>query len=131
MVDKGAIERSPLENYAHQVIGAAIEVHRTLEPGFVESVYEQALAVEMTLRHLPFVQQYPVSISYKGRAVGDSRLDFLIGDCLIVELKAVESLLPIHKAQVISYLRTTGLTLGLLINFNVEILKNGIKRIIL
>ena len=70
-------------------------------------------------------------MTYKGHTVGENRLDFLIGDCLIVELKAVESFLPIHRAQIISYLKATNLTLGLLINFNVEMLKQGIKRIIL
>lgn len=125
------MERSPLETYAHQIIGAAIEVHRALGPGFLETVYEQALAVEMNIRGIPFIQQYPVSINYKGKAVGEGRLDFLAGSCLVVELKAVETLLPVHKAQVISYLKTTGLSLGLLINFNVEILRHGIKRVIL
>jgi GxxExxY protein len=83
------------------------------------------------LRQIPFVRQKAVSIVYKGQSVGESRLDFLVGGCLIVELKAVEALAPIHQAQIISYLKATGLVLGLLINFNVPLLKDGIRRVIL
>ena len=123
--------RPKLEQYAHDVIGAAIAVHRELGPGYLESVYEEALGIEFDHGGIPYKRQHPVSVTYRGHVVGENRLDFLVGDCLIVELKAVESLLPIHRAQVISYLKAMDLTLGLLINFNVEILKQGIKRIIL
>jgi len=116
---------------ARQVIGAAIEVHRALGPGFLESVYEEALCVELGLRRIPFARQVAVGVAYKGTAVGESRLDLLVGGRLIVELKAAESLLPIHSAQVLSYLRATGNQLALLINFNVPVLKGGIKRIVL
>jgi GxxExxY protein len=120
-----------LDDFAHAVIGAAIEVHRHLGPGFLESVYEEALAVEFNLRGIPFERQKPVRIMYKGHDVGEGRLDFLVGECLIVELKAVDTLASIHFALVISYLKSTGSQLGLLINFNVRVLKDSIKRIVL
>jgi GxxExxY protein len=116
-----------------QIIAAAIEVHRVLGPGFLESVYEEALAVELTLRGLRFVRQCEISVAYKGRDIAVSRLDFLVGDkptAVVVELKAVDAILPIHKAQVISYLRVTNLKLGLMINFNVTVLTQGINRIV-
>ncbi len=113
------------------VIGAAIEVHRVLGPGFLESVYQEALGVELHLRRIPFISQAVVAVNYKGAKVGEGKLDFLVGNSLIVELKAVENLAPIHEAQVISYLKMTGHPLALLINFNVSLLKNGIRRIIL
>lgn len=120
-----------VERYAHEVIGTAIEAHRVLGPGFLESVYEEALDVEMKLRGMPFQRQVPFTIHYKKHDVGEGRLDFLVGGCLVVELKTVDAFGPIHMAQVLSYLKATGHTLGLLINFNVPILKNGVKRIIL
>ena len=119
------------DDLAHRVIGAAIEVHRHLGPGYLESVYEEALALELGLRGIAFERQKPIGVAYKGHAVGESRLDLLVGGCLVVELKAVEALAPIHQAQVISYLKATGLKLGLLINFNVPVLKSGIRRVIL
>jgi GxxExxY protein len=124
-------QRAELESLAHRVIGAAIEVHRSLGPGFLEAVYEQALAIEFELGGIRFERQYPVGVSYKGRLVGEGRLDFLVDTQLVVELKAVDMLLPIHKAQVISYLKLVKRPLGLLINFNVQVLKQGVKRIIL
>lgn len=117
---------------SYQVVGAALEVHKTLGPGFLESVYEEALCVELRMRNIPYQQQYPVAVQYKDHAVGESRLDLLVGDSLVVELKAVEKFAPIHTAQILSYLKATELRLGLLINFNVVVLKqHGIKRIIL
>jgi GxxExxY protein len=124
-------DRRLLDDLAHAVIGAAIEVHRCLGPGYLESVYEEALALELQSRDIPFEKQRPVSVNYKGHPVGEGRLDFLVGGALIVELKAVDALAPIHKAQVLSYLRTTGLHLGLLLNFNVAVLRDGIQRVIL
>jgi GxxExxY protein len=119
-----------LDKLAHAVIGAAIEVHRHLGPGYLESVYQAALEVELKLQGIPFEPQKPVGVSYKGHPVGDGRLDFLVSDMLVVELKAVDELADVHKAQVISYLKATRLHLGLLINFNVTVLKNGVKRVI-
>ena len=97
-------------------------------PGFLESVYEGALAIELNLRNVPFERQSKIALQYKGQAVGEGRLDFLVGGCLVVELKAVDLLNPIHCAQVISDLKVLKVPLGLLINFNEPILKTGIKR---
>ena len=116
---------------ARAVIGAAIEVHKLLGPGFLESVYEEALAVELDIRGVAFERQRPVSITYKGRHVGQARLDFFVADELVVELKAVDALAGVHTAQVISYLTALGKPLGLLINFNVPLLKQGIRRVVL
>ncbi len=120
-----------LDYFVHNVIGAAIEVHRLLGPGFLESVYKEALSIELKLRGIPFTRQVVVGVNYKDHIVGKGKLDLLIGGQLIVELKAVEVLAPIHSAQLLSYLKTTGCHLGLLINFNTAILRNGIRRIIL
>jgi GxxExxY protein len=116
---KGNMNREPNEEvnrWSHEVIGAAIEVHRILGPGYLEALYEEALAVEFEARDIPFVRQSILTVTYKSRLIGESRLDFLVGDRLVVELKAVETLLPIHSAQVLSYLKATRLSLGLLIN---------------
>jgi GxxExxY protein len=115
---------------AHAAIGAAIEVHRSLGPGFLESVYEAAVVAEFRIRGIPFEQQKPVPLLYKGEPIGLHRLDLLVGERLIVELKAVDILAPIHFAQMISYLTATQLTLGLLINFHVPALKQGIHRVV-
>jgi GxxExxY protein len=119
-----------VDERAHAVIGAAIEVHRHLGPGFLESVYEHALAVELKLRNVHVEQQVPIPIVYKGRRVSEARLDLLVGGDLVVELKAVDALLPIHTAQVMSYLRAGSFQLGLLINFNVTLLRDGVRRIV-
>jgi GxxExxY protein len=118
------------DRLAHEVIGAAIEVHRELGPGFLESVYEEALCVELKLRGIPFVRQAVISVVYKGHPVGKGRIDLIVGGTIIVELKTVDSFSPIHMAKTISYLKTKGLQLGLLINFNVVTLKDGIKRVV-
>ena len=123
--------RKELDELGQQVIGATIEVHRHLGPGYLENVYEEAMAIEFGLRGISFERQVPVSLDYKGHKVGEGRLDFLVNGELLVELKAVETLVPLHKAQVISYLRATGLHLPLLIDFNVLALRAGIRRIVL
>jgi len=120
-----------IDKIAHEVIGAAIEVHRLLGPGYLETVYEEAMVVELGLRQIPFERQRGVAVDYKGRAVGEARLDLIVDGCLVVELKAVDALAPIHIAQVMSYLKATRLPLGVLINFNVPVMKDGIKRIVL
>ena len=119
-----------LDTLAHRVIGAAMEVHRVLGPGFLESVYEDALCVELTLRGIPFERQAAVGVEYKGTKIGEARLDLLVARSLVVELKAVETLAPIHLAQTLSYLKATKLSLGLLLTFNVSELRRGIKRVI-
>jgi GxxExxY protein len=113
------------------VIGAAMEVHRVLGPGYLENIYEEALAIEMAKRKIAFERQKIIHITYDGQLIGESRLDFLVEGRLIVELKSVETFAPIHTARVISYLKMTKHKFGLLINFNVPILKQGIKRIAL
>jgi GxxExxY protein len=120
-----------LDLVAKAVIGAAIEVHRHLGPGFLESVYEEALSVELGLRRIRFERQKPISVQYKGQSVGDARVDLWVDDLLIVELKALDRILPIHQAQLISYLKAGALPLGLLINFNEKLLRNGIQRIVM
>jgi len=114
-----------------QVVDAALEVHRNLGPGFFESVYEEALAVELHLRKVPFERQVPIGVNYKGFSVGESRLDLLVDKCLVVELKAVEYIAPVHVAQALSYLKASRLTLALLMTFNVRILRQGIRRVVL
>ena len=121
---------SEIDALARTVIGAAIEVHRVLGPGYLESVYEEALSTELGLHRIAFDRQRPFSLNYKHHRVGEGRMDFLVGGCLVVEIKAVERLLPIHRAQGMSYLKATKGKLGLLINFNERILKSGIQRII-
>lgn len=116
---------------ARKVIGAAIEVHRELGPGYLESVYEEALIIELGLRDIPFERQKTFALDYKGHSVGQGRMDLLIDNKLVVELKAVQALTPIHHAQVLSYLKANKLQLGLLLNFNVPLLKKGIQRVIL
>lgn len=115
---------------SHEVIGAAIEVHRVLGPGYLEAIYEEALCIELQSRGIPFSRQVTFGVDYKGHRVGESRLDLLVGECLVVELKAVDSLMSIHTAQALSYLRATGRELALLINFNVPVLKDGIRRVV-
>ena len=102
-----------------------------LGPGFLESACEHALCVELGLRNLAYRRQVPIVVGYKGHVVGESCLDLLVAEQLVVELKAVESLAPIHWVQVRSYLKATGCLLGLLINFNVPVLLRGVRRIIL
>jgi GxxExxY protein len=120
-----------IDRLAYAVIGCALEVHRALGPGFLESVYEEALCLELQRQGIPFVRQQETSIKYKGDPVGIGRVDILVENQLIIELKAVDALAPIHKAQVLSYLRMTGCKLGLLINFNVVLLRQGVERVVL
>lgn len=114
-----------------RVIGACIEVHRVLGPGLLESAYEECLRYELIQVGLNFEQQKPLPVVYKGTRLDCGyRLDFVIENKLIIELKAVAALAPIHEAQLLTYLKLSRLSLGLLINFNVPILKSGIKRIV-
>ena len=113
------------------MIGAAIEVHRALGPGLLESVYEVALAEELRAREIPFERQKPVPIRYKGLILEPGlRLDLVVGGELIVEVKSVEQLNDVHAAQLLTYLRMTGCPVGLLLNFNVAVLRHGLKRMI-
>lgn len=113
-----------------QVIGAAIEVHRDLGPGLLESAYQQALEHELTLRGVRFEAQRVCSVTYKGIVIdGAYRIDLLVDGRLVVELKAVDALADIHEAQVLTYLRFSGCRVGLLINFRSRMLKNGLQRL--
>lgn len=120
----------PIDNkLTFSVIAAAMEVHSQLGPGMLESVYQHCLGEEFRLRKIPFLSQEALEVSYKGKLLDKVLiLDFLIADQLIVEIKAIETILPVHEAQLVSYLRMAEKPLGLLINFNVASLKDGIKR---
>lgn len=116
---------------ATEVIGAAIEVHRILGPGLLESAYRDCLVHELHLRKIHFESEVPLAVEYKGLVVGQAyRADLLVGQKVLVELKTVEALQPVHKAQLLTYLRLAHRKLGLLINFNVSILKDGVKRVV-
>ena len=116
---------------SHQIIGAAIEVHRLIGPGLLESVYEAALCRELRLKGLTVDRQVSVPVNYKGEVLDcHVKLDLLVGGRVIVEVKAVETLIYVHKAQLLTYLRLQNLWLGLLINFNVEVLRNGVRRVL-
>lgn len=119
-----------LDQFARSVIGAAIEVHRHLGPGFLEAVYEEAMLVELASRGLSVRRQVPIQLAYKGQTLPGAQLDLLVEDVLVVELKAVEALSSLHVAQVLSYLKAGAFQLGLLINFNVPLLRDGIRRVI-
>ena len=121
-----------INELTEQVIGAAIEVHRELGPGLLESAYQRALAHELRLRKLPFEEQRVCALRYKDLLIDDAyRLDFLVAQKVVVELKAVDSLLDVHEAQVLSYLHFTRCRIGLLLNFRSPTLVRGIKRLAL
>ena len=115
-----------------EIIGAAIEVHKQLGPGLIESAYETCLAQEMSLRGIAFERQKPLPLTYKGTKLDCGyRLDFLVEGLVVVELKAVKKFEPVHKAQMLTYLKLTSCKLGLLLNFHTILLKTGIKRVVL
>ena len=121
-------QRDPL---TERIIGCAIEVHRVLGPGLLEASYEAALVIEFTAAKLVFQRQLVIPVFYKGQPIGEHRLDFLVEDSVVVELKSVERFDPIFEAQVLTYLRLSGKHRGLLINFNSRLLKDGVKRFFL
>ncbi len=113
------------------IIGSAIEVHRHLGPGLLESTYEECLCEELSLRKIPFKRQMGLPVSYKGKKLDVGyRIDLLVHDEVVVELKTVEKILPIHESQTLTYMRLGGWQVGLILNFNVIVLKNGIKRLV-
>ncbi|NGX57404.1 MAG: hypothetical protein K940chlam3_00295 [Chlamydiae bacterium] len=118
------------EKLMSMIIGAAIEVHRGLGPGFLEKVYENALSVEFRLRNIPHLLQTPVTVTYKGQKVQGQVLDMIVDNRVIIELKAVEKINSVHEAQLLSYLKSTGINAGLLINFREKLVKDGIKRFV-
>lgn len=119
-----------LDDTARRVIGAAIEVHRHLGPGFAEALYEESLAIEFSLRGIAFLRQPEVEVGYKGQRVGLGRPDFVVCESLVVEIKAVSTLAPVHQAQVISYLKAMDSQLGLLLNFREGSMRKGIRRVV-
>jgi GxxExxY protein len=113
------------------IIGAAVEVHKALGPGLLESVYEECLCHELGLRQMSFERQKPLPIIYKGKTLDCGyRLDVVVEDTVILELKSCERIEPIHKAQLLTYLKISGLDIGLLMNFNVPLMKDGIIRMV-
>ena len=120
------------DKLSNQIIGCAIEVHKTLGPGLLESTYEQCLAYELKRLNIPFKLQHPLPVEYKEvRLDCGYRIDMLIGNRVIVELKSVDSILPIHQTQLLTYMKLSGIRIGLLMNFNVKYMKTGIKRMVL
>lgn len=120
-----------LNDLTEQVIGSAIEVHRAIGPGLLESAYEECLCHELSIRQVPFVRQHPLPLEYKGiRLDCGYRVDVVVDGAVVVELKTVERIERIHAAQLLTYLRLGGWPIGLIINFNVPVLKAGIKRVV-
>jgi len=120
------------EDGTRDIIAAALEVHRNLGPGLLESAYEECLCFELELRGIRHVRQSPLPVVYKGKKLDCGyRLDVVVNNEILLELKSVEKLLPIHEAQLLTYLKLSGLKTGLLINFNELLLKDGIRRIVL
>jgi GxxExxY protein len=115
----------------HRIIGAAIEVHRVLGPGLLEASYEECLCQELLIRSVPFCRQVKVPLTYKGTTLGSIhyRLDLIVDNLVIVEIKATDKLAQIHKAQMLTYLRHTGLRVGLILNFNTSVLPDGVVRV--
>jgi GxxExxY protein len=120
-----------IDKLTERIIGCAIEVHRILGPGLLETTYEEALCIELGDAGLHYQRQLAIPAVYKGRTIGEYRLDLLIEDLVIVELKSVERLDPVFEAQILTYLKVTGKKVGLLINFNSRLLTHGVKRFIL
>jgi len=121
-----------IDQVTEQVIGAAIEVHKALGPGLLESAYEECLSRELSLRGVPSERQVPLPVDYKGTRLDCGyRLDFLVAGAVIVEIKAIGVIEPIHEAQLLTYLRLGKCKVGLLINFNVPVLKDGVRRRVL
>ena len=130
-INRRDAETLSFNELTERVIGACIEIHRQLGPGLLESAYEECLCYELSIAGIRFERQKALPVQYKGVNLDCGyRLDLVIEQKLIVELKAVEQLLPIHEAQTLTYLKLSGLTLALLINFNVPVLKAGIKRVV-
>lgn len=120
-----------INEITEEVIGGAIEVHRTLGPGLLENAYEECLCRELSLRKIPFQRQYPLPLKYKEVQLNCGyRVDLVIAGSIIVEIKAVERVLAVHEAQIISYLKLGGWKVGLLLNFNVSVLRSGIRRFV-
>lgn len=124
-------EKERLDRLTEKIIGFAIEVHRALGPGLLESAYEECLCYELSQAHIGFTRQTPLPVGYKGVKLDCGyRIDIVVDESVILEIKTVERLIGIHEAQLLSYLKMSGLRVGLLMNFHVPVLKNGLKRIV-
>ena len=124
-------DQGPENDFSHQIIGAAVEVQRVLGVGLLESAYAAAMQIELAERELAFAREVPIAASYKGRALGEAyRADFIVEGAVILEIKAVDDLHDVHRAQLLSYLRLSGLKLGLMINFNVFPVVKGVHRMV-
>jgi len=129
MLDKSNLY--PHADITEKIISCSIEVHRILGPGLLESVYEEALAYEFDLRKIKYARQYSIGLEYKGKEVGQQRLDFLVENDVVLEIKAVDIMHKVFEAQLLTYLHAAKKHVGLIINFNVPVLKQGIKRMVL
>ena len=122
---------APFDETTGEIIAAAIEVHRALGPGLLESMYSECLQCELATRKLRYITQHPLPLVYKGKTLNTSyRVDLIVEDCVVVEVKSVAAILPVHRAQVLTYLRLTGCPAGLLINFQVAKLMDGVRRVL-
>jgi GxxExxY protein len=125
----GESEEEFVDRVAKEIVDACLKIHRKLGPGLLESVYERCLFHELTIRKMKVQRQVPVPIEYEGIHLESGLiLDLLVEDCVIVEIKAIEKLLPVHDAQLLSYIRLANKTLGLLVNFHIPLIRDGIKR---
>ena len=120
-----------LETFIHRTIGCCITVHRALGPGLLENIYTRAVSLELEVQRIPFETEKQFPILYRGQFLCHQRLDFVVAGQVVLEIKSVEHLIPVHHAQLLSYLRVSRLRVGLLINFNVPVLQDGLKRIVL
>jgi GxxExxY protein len=125
------MDKEQLNHFSRQILDAAIAVHKEMGPGLLEAVYQQCLVKELTLRNIKVNTMVPIPLQYKGHTLNkDYIIDILVEDEIILELKSIEVILPVHEAQIISYLKLANVRLGFLINFNVPLLKNGFKRFV-
>ena len=120
-----------LEDLIHKVIGCCITVHRALGPGLLEGIYSRAVSIELQANGIPFETEKPVPVYYRGHLLCHQRLDFVVNGEVVLEIKSVEQLVTINRAQLLSYLRASKLPVGLLMNFNVTVLQDGIRRLVL
>ena len=126
------VMREPRDPLTQQVIGAALEVHRVLGPGLLESAYEECLCFELSISGIPFHRQVPLPVAYKGVTLECGyRMDLVVPERLVIEIKTVEKILSVHEAQLLTYLRLSGIKTGLLINFHTAVIKDGIRRMVL
>jgi len=120
-----------IEQLVHRIIGCCIDVHRAMGPGLLERIYQRAVAIEFTEAGIPFELEKRYEVMYRGRLLCDQRVDFVVANAVLLEIKAQDRILPVHHSQILSYLRISRLKVGLLINFNVSVLPNGLKRFVL